>query len=247
MRNSGVPQDTASAISSALNKYSQISNEDLEKEENEDLRKEVLRQHYKISTSFSAEEIEDLIEEKVGSGKDVVEAKKGVKAINTFLETRKREEIETAKQQEKQENESRKSYSDKLNKIVTETEEIIPGVKIGKETKQKVIDSITKEYKTINGTPVNFITAKRMEDPEAFDFKIAYAVLSGLLDKKWDKPLQPAKNEAINDLNKAIKTSITSSGFKPGKDAPKEEDEKARDDFDVILDAGRKKKYKDYV
>jgi hypothetical protein len=244
MKNADVPQETAAAIASALGRYTSITDEMLEDEDAVDLRKDVLRQSLKISTKFSEEEIEELIDDKVEKGKDVVDAKKSIKTINQFLLDRKKFEEDNAKQQQLNQKQQVDNYYKKLSEVADKTDEIIPGVKINKQTKEKLISYVKDPYKEVDGRMMNFVNAKRAEDPEKFDLFIAYALHTGILDGKWEKPMQAAKTDAKNELNTVLKSTTNSGGFRPDRTIRKETEEEAQDDFDTILNGLQKNKRK---
>jgi hypothetical protein len=217
---SGVDRDLAKNYAQAKTRYDSISKEDLEDEDKEDLRKEVLKTHYKLTTSFSDAKIDKLIERAVSLGEDIeesLEAIDGVKKYFTEVGEQEKQKIKNAELKQKEEAaKSLKELDDKIDALT----EIIPKMPLNKVEKNKIKELITKPVKNVNGVNLNAIWAKRMEDPFKFETTLAALYHYGVFDGKWDKIISGTKSKAVGDLKKAIETNTS---FKTNTPAYREE------------------------
>jgi hypothetical protein len=108
-----------------------------------------------------------------------------------------------------------------LKSKIEEMNEVIPGQKINKITKNKVEDLLTKPVKQLeNGTVLNGVWAKRAEDQIDFDLKLAHFINMGLFDGKFDSLKKRVKSTAAQELEEQIsrKGEYTGSGRVPTKE-----------------------------
>jgi len=104
-----------------------------------------------------------------------------------------------------------------LKQEITKTEEIIPGLKLNKQVRDKILQNITTPVKTLeDGRQLNAVMVKRGENPVKYAILEAYFVEQGFFDGKFDKFVAKAKSKATSELEKAI-TGDTS--YKTGKAA----------------------------
>jgi len=212
---SGVDRDDAKGITQAKFKYSKISEDDVEKEDQEDLRKEVMKTYYKLTTKFSDAKIDKEIESKISLGEDIEFAKEALPEIKDHFD---KIGEERKKEIQKQEEDIRKSQADKqkeLEEKIDKLDEIIPKHTLSKAEKKKIKEKLIKPVKEVNGVPLNAIWAKRMEDPFKFDSIIAALDNYGVFDGNWDKLISQNKTKAAEDLRKAIHSN---SSFKTRTD-----------------------------
>jgi len=201
-RDAGISPETAKTLSFSKSKFESITEDDLE--ENEDLRKEVLEQHLKNTTKFTKEEIEDTIDSMVATGKDATKAKTALKAINLY----NKEQVELEKKKIKESEEIQlKQQEDNINKFkaaIYEKKEIL-GQTVNKQTLQKIEKFLLNPAeKDPNGNPVDGITAWFMKDPVNARIKLAYGIMTGLLDGKIDNLKTKAKSATIKDIEAAL-------------------------------------------
>lgn len=244
MKNVGVDSATAGKIALDINKYTSIKDEDIEGEDNLNKRKEVLKEYYKIVMPKSTDDdIDELIEDKIATGKDEKEAKKAIK----FLPEHAIEQKKVAEQAEKDriadEQKQRAERNQKLQEYINNTDEFLKDVKVNKQTKQKMIDAIFKPYQVVNGQTVNKLDYYRLTKPEQFVSVLAYMAETGAFDGKWTKPVAAAKTSVINDLTNAIESSKKSTvSGKPNTNTS--DDDTASSDFDTLYKkTARQKKY----
>ena len=109
---------------------------------------------------------------------------------------------------------------DLKTKIQTATE-ILPGIKVNTQTKNKIFDSMTTTIKeTDEGQQLNELMVKYQEDPE-FRYKLhaMFTVTKGLTDFKKFK--SAAKNSAIEDLEQKLQSGTATRTGSPDSGATK--------------------------
>jgi len=208
MLDSGVDPATAKDIVSNEKKLSEITPDSLEEDDKEDLRKDLIRQNLKVTTSFSDKKIDKLVDQAVSLGEDVEEAQEALEGLKKHYEESKKSEKEkvkkTQEEQMKAAEEQLKVFKEDVNKL----EEIVPGMPLTKKQKQNIIDKLTKPVKEENGVALNAVWAKRQEDPFKFDTIVAALDDLGIFDGKWDKLTKRVKTDTVNKLKESLnKTS----------------------------------------
>lgn len=223
MRESGVdPEDAAKSIQS-LEQLDSINVEDLEDESSSDLRKQILFANYKATTNFSDDRIKKLIQRSLDLGEDLDDVKEALESLKEI----KKEEIENLKKtkiteklnQEKEVKETISNLKTKINSL----DEIVPNLKVSKQSKQKIEELLTKPVKqTDQGQMLNGVWSKRMDNPMDFDIKLAYLIELGAFDGKWDKLIKKTESKITEELKG--KMNIGNSFFggnKPAISKPK--------------------------
>jgi hypothetical protein len=216
LREAGYTADEAGALVVNLEEINDIEEDSLEDEKNEDLRRSLMKENYKSTTKFSESKIDRLIKRSFDLGDDVEDAKE---ALESLKEVRK-EELTLAKvAKEKEQKEAEEAYKQSLqtlNNTIQSMEGIIPGEKLTKATKDKLIKTITTPVKnTEQGVPMNAIWSKRNEDPINFDIKLAYLLQAGIFDGKWDKIMKSAGTKVTSNIKDQL-DKTTSTGFLKG-------------------------------
>lgn len=195
---------------------SNITEEQLKGDDNAnvELRKNVLTQLYKRTTQFNDDKINKLVKKSIDTGTDEVDA---IEALNELKELDKKIISEFNKNQEKLNAERKKAQEENLKnlkKVITEKEDIIPGIQLNKTQRNSIYKSIVEPVaKGANGVPVNDFSNKYNTD-ENFRLKVhAIAVLTnGFEDLSTLKA--KAKKSALQELDNQFnkKNDITSSG-----------------------------------
>lgn len=241
MRENGVDTVVAGKIATDINKYSAIKDEDLEGDENLEKRRQIIGDYYKASTKMSQEDIDEMIEDKIASGKDEKEAKKAKDFMVKHSTEQKKLQEEQAKQESINRQNAVKERTDKLVGFINSNDEFLKDVKVNKQTKQKMVDAATKPYQVIDGRPVSLIDYYRLTKPEQFTSMLAYMAVTGAFEGKWAKPTQAIKTETIKELTSVIESSQTR--VKDGKpNMNMGEDNDASSDFDALLSGLKKRK-----
>lgn len=202
----GVNRATANSLIQQQATFSRLTLNEIEGESETALayRKAIIAQNYKNTTSFSDEKITKTIDKLIKNGEDEEEAKEVLPQIQSFAIEQTRITKENAVIADNKRKEDAKSaikqYKDTINAI----DEIVPGQKINKQTKQKIEDY------TLNGK----IWELRNKDPFKFDAIVSYFALNGAFEGKFTRPATAAKTSAISELQQILNTS-TKSGFTP--------------------------------
>ena len=198
LRKSGFAAQDAGSTLLTLEALDSITDDDLQDDEKEELRRTILKENYKATTSFSESKIDRLVKRAFDINADVEDAQEALESLREA----KKQELEYAKEtQKKAQEDAQTAYNEQiqsLGKHIDDLEEIIPGKKINKQTKGKIKDIITKPVKqSEEGYAMNAMWAKRHEDPAAFDTVLSYLFLSGVFDGKWDQ------------ITKSVNTKLT--------------------------------------
>jgi len=233
----GVPVDTAGSIVELKNKFDSIKEDELTKEENTDLRKRVMTDYYRLTTSMPDAKIEKLVQNSIDLGDDIEESKEYLKTLNGLIKEQMVSEETEAKNRQKLAEEENTRILGELKNNINSLEEIIPGVPINKQTKTQMYEAITKPVQDEKGRSTNAIWAKRAEDPMFFDERLAYLFSTGYFDKGklWTKAAQAKTTKEITELERALK-SKSNTGSPVGTPVLRnpEQDKTLKDNIDSL-------------
>ena len=210
MRDSGVDMGQYAKVSKQAREYDKYSIENVRNDV--DLQKEVVREDLRLK-GMDRDEIEDLIESLEDTNKLSKKAESAVANLGKFKEAQLQRLQEEAARSDREREDATKKQLESYQKFVEDSKEIIPGVKLNKQKKDKLFDMIVKPSETYNGQPVNALTAKMLKDPVKFNYTLAALIDAGVFDGKWDNLIKVGKSKAIEDLAKAVETGVQ---FKPG-------------------------------
>ena len=210
MRDSGVDMGQYAKVSKQAREYDKYSVENVRNDV--DLQKEVVREDLRLK-GMDRDEIEDLIESLEDTNKLSKKAESAVTNLGKFKEAQLQRLQEEAARSDREREEATKKQLESYQKFVEDSKEIIPGVKLNKQKKDRLFDMIVKPSETYNGQPVNALTAKMLKDPVKFNYTLAALIDAGVFDGKWDNLIKVGKSKAIEDLAKAVETGVQ---FKPG-------------------------------
>lgn len=216
LRDKGLDGLKARDISTVKKFYDNLSEDELEDESNESMRTQVITDWYKRTTRFADARIKKLVDNHIALGEDIEIAKEAAGEVKTILTEEIKAQEEMTKTQKKQFEENNRKQLEELKQRIESMEEVLPGYKVNKQTKDKIHDMIVKPVGTDSyGNPLNAIWKKRLEDPFKFDTMVAYLEVLGVFDGKVDKLLKPAKNSAVRDLSSILSTK--KFGSKPAQ------------------------------
>lgn len=211
----GVPLEKVLNSISNIDTFSRITDKELQ---DENTQKQIYGQYLKTK-GFDDKKIERMITKSVDTDSLLEDAKDALEELKVYESKYLEQEKEVSKKREEQKQESYKVYIRGLQESIEETNEIIPGVKFNKQTKQNIFESMTKIVgNDSNGRPVNIIGKIRDENPIEFDKKLHYYATLGLFDKKpkFDKIFSIGKSKAVQEL---VDMTRAEKGFKTGKSA----------------------------
>ena len=231
----GIPLDKYGIAKTNFTKYSNISADDLK--ENVKLQEEVVSKVLELR-GFSPEEIQEEIE-----GYKALEnlESKAEKALGGLPKVYKKQ-IEDLEENAKASEDSRKDQIRqrvaKMKKLVETTPEIIPGIKLTKPTREKILSSMTNPVaRDAEGNPMNPVMATRAKNPEAFEMMIHYYHGLGLFNMDEDGTLTPdfskiskiEKTKATDEMRSVFESKERTVGGKPN--TPKSDKDEI-DDFE---------------
>jgi hypothetical protein len=196
----GVPIDAYGQAKTGYDKYSKINIEDLK--ENEKLQEEVVTKVLELR-GFSKEEIKEEID-----GYKTLEnlAEKAAKALPILPKTFKKKMTdleEGAKAAQEAEKDRIRQGVARMKQLVDNTPEIIPGIKLTKPAREKIMKSMIEPIaRDAEGRPLNPVMATRNRNPELFEMMLHYYHDLGIFNINEDGVAKP-------DFSKIAKTATT--------------------------------------
>lgn len=207
--------------------YSSITEDKLETDEG--LQKKVVAA-YLQEKGFSKEEIDDTIETYEDTAKLEGKAKSFLKNLVKIEGEKETKLVEQRKQEDAAREQQRAETLKTLKNKIEDYKEIVPGIQINKQTKERLYKAITEPSQVgPNGEQWNLPTAKRMEDPIKYAIIEAYLIEQGVFDGKFDKIMSKTKSKALADLKSKLSDS-KNTAFKSGKSTASED---AYDNFSL--------------
>lgn len=223
-KDSGVNLNKWGDILSEKKYYEAIKEDELQS--NESLQKKIVTA-YLTEKGFSKEEIDDTIETYEDTAKLSTKATTALSKMKESVLSREKKLAEDKKLEDIKALENRKQTQKNLKDQIEAYKEIVPGIGINKQTKDKLFSNITQPVKQgPNGEQWNLATAKRMEDPMKYAILETYFVELGLFDGKFDKLLAKTKTKALSSLERVL-SERGNTDFKTGKTIDEDEDDAA--------------------
>lgn len=213
-RDSGLDLNEWADIQEAKKFYGSITEDKID--EDETIQKDLIREHLRIK-GVDEETIDATIDSFETTGKLADNAKKAHKNLVKFTDEQESKLKEDKAKRDEADRKAREESVKNLRKEVDVMNEIIPGIKINKQTKDKIFSNITTVVKTgSNGEPMNAAMAKRAEDPLKYAIIENYLIELGVFDGKWDKVIARSKSKAVSELEKTL-SDKNNTDFKGGK------------------------------
>jgi len=205
-RDFGVDMGKYAEITKGSKAFDSVTVENLE--DDESLQEQVVKQDL-INKGISIEDIEDTIEAFKDTGKLVKKAETALGNIKKFKERQIAKLEEDAVKTREEGARQYKAQKESLKDMIESTSEIVPGVKMNKQTKDKLFNMIISPHSTTeDGKQINAITAKRMENPLKYAMIEAALVNMGVFDGKWDSIIKGSKTRAIDELEKKVNSGV---------------------------------------
>jgi len=201
----GVPLKNLLEIEEAKFNLEKISEDSLESDET--LQREVIRNYYKETTSFSEEKINSLINrlETVGDLKD--ESLSTLPELKSIIQAKEQKQVEQAKLAREQAIKQQEEVLSNFKTTLDKTEEIIKGVKMTPQIKDRIYKTLTTPVAVDeqSGVLMNKIAQARAEDPLNFEISLAYLfeITSGFKD--WTALTSSGKRKAIDEFQESLK------------------------------------------
>jgi hypothetical protein len=225
----GVEPDDITNYENTLYQLSQINEELISKEDEqgENLRKQLIYQDY-INRGFSQEKAQKEVKKSLNAGTDIEDAKEALESNKDFFKTQYDKLIEDA---EKQKNEKQKEIDDsvaKLKKSILEDKELFGDYEIDKNTRQRIVDNISKPTYKDPKTGRSYTALQRYELENKVDFVKNLGIiftltdgfknLDGFTKGKVRKEVKKGLAELENTLNNTNRNSDGTLNFANGGD-----------------------------
>ena len=227
----GVPVDKYGKAKHEFDKWSKVKTEDLK--ENEKLQIDVVSKGLELR-GYTKEEISDQIADYKALEKLETQAEK----VLPLLPKQFKKDITTMEEGAAADEQSRKDRIRqgvaKMKQLVDTTPEIIPGIKLTKPTRDKIVKSMTDPVANdAEGNPMNAVMATKVKNPQAFDMMIHYYHQLGLFNIDENGHMKPdfskitktAKNEAADSMRGVFESTEKQVAGKPQKPKSKADEE----------------------
>lgn len=203
LKDSGLDSAKALQLVTAKTAFENITVDQLE--DSEELRKKILVQDLKNNTRYSDEDIEEMVENWITTGKDIEKAKKALPNIKKFNEEKIKAEKQAVIDAEKAAQKAQLESKAKLKEAIYNSKEIL-GQPINKVTQQKLEKFMTEPIgNSPDGRPINAIQAWFAKNPQQAQINLAYAIMTGLLDGKMTAVKEKVKSSVVKELHEGLK------------------------------------------
>lgn len=223
LKDAGVDTETAKNLISSKVQFNTLKPEELSGDDKLELRKQLLTQKYKLTTQFSDKEIEKAINRTIASGDDEEDAVEALEIVNNIT----RKNIEVERQKAVQAEAARKlQYEENIAKYkatINALDEPFPGVKINKQTKEKIEKTI------MSGE----IWEYRKKDPAKFDSVLGAFYIQGGFEGKFKIGESKIKSSATKELERILKNTKPAE-FNSNTNLGTENDADDKVVFDII-------------
>lgn len=205
---SGIPHEDIAAHQKNIEAYNSITDDVISEESDSgsDLRRTIIMNNF-ISKGIAEQKAKKLTDKIFDAGEDVDEATEALAELKT-VEKQKFEQTKQAKiNAQKAHEKAEKEAVEKLNKIVKDTKELIPGMQIPQTLKNNIVKGLTQPVAyTEDNRPLDIISKYLYDNPIDGRFKLAYILTvtdgmkkMGVLENK------KAKSNAFKDLESALR------------------------------------------
>jgi hypothetical protein len=210
----GVPLDALKGPVLKQIDYSKIGETELK--DDVELQKKIIKEGLAIK-GFKTKKISKLIEtyEDIGSLEE--ESKDTLEDLQEHYAKEQEYIKQQYAQQQEQLEQQNKATIHHIQSSIDGVDEIIPGVKLNKTTRDRLFHNMTQIVREDEqGTPQNFVMAMRSENPIGFDLAVTYLadVTKGFTD--WSKIKKAGKTNAVKDFEKALGTTSHTPGRPKG-------------------------------
>ena len=203
LKDSGIDSSKALELVSAKTAFENITVDQLE--DSEELRKKILVQDLKNNTRYSDEDIEEMVENWITTGKDIEKAKKALPNIKKFNEEKIKAEKQAIIDADKAAQKAQLESKAKLKDAIYSSKEIL-GQTINKTTQQKLEKFMNEPIGTTeDGRPIYGVQAWFAKNPQQAQINLAYAIMTGLLDGKMGTVREKIKSSVVKDLHEGLK------------------------------------------
>lgn len=225
----GLPLDKYAIAKRNFTKYSSITPEQVE--ENETVQEDLVRKFLEFR-GFSSDEIEEEIAGYKGLEKLKDKALKALEVVPKAYQKEIKDIEDTKTAEEQQIKDSIRQRVAKMKSLITNTPEIIPGIKLDKTIKEKIMESMTVPVsQDKQGNPLNSVMVTRSRNPEAFEMLIHYYHQLGLFNIGEDGTISPDFSKISKvERKKAVDSMRTAFESKQNVNAGRSPKVKTTDD-----------------
>jgi hypothetical protein len=216
----GIPTDQYGIAKHNLEKYSAITEEKLK--DNVKLQEELVSKALELR-GYTQEEINEEIEGYKALENLEAKAEKARIGLPTVYEKEIKNLEEKAKASEESRKDGIRQRVAKMKKLIDNTPEIVPGIKLTKPTREKIMKSMMNPVaRDANGNPMNPVMATRAKNPDGFEMMIHYYHELGLFNIDDDGNMKPdfgkiakiEKTKAADDMRSAFESVEKTVGGK---------------------------------
>lgn len=201
----GLPVDKYSVAKRNYDKYSRITPEKLK--ENVSLQEEVVTRFLELR-GYSPEEIQEEIDGYKALDNLDTKALKALEFVPKAFEKQVRDIEKEAEAEEQAKKDKIRQRVVKMKSLIENTPEIIPGIKLTKPAREKIMESMTIPVaQDKEGNPLNAVMATRAKNPEAFEIMIHYYHQLGLFNIDDNGKISPD----FSKIAKIEKTKVVDS------------------------------------
>ena len=206
-----VPIPQIQQYENTISTLNSITEEALEDEANENLRKNLIFQDL-INKGHSEEDALDLVNDYIENGKDVIKAKKALDSCKNFYE----KSYENLKQEYKTKHlntqKQIKEQSEQLRKSIIEDKELFADLDINKATRQKIYDAVAKPIETLeDGTKITAFQKYLKDNPTDFYKKVGmfFVLTDGFtnIDNLIKGPVKKELKKGISKLESVLNST----------------------------------------
>ena len=188
----GVSQDDYAVYQQTMQQLDSINDEVLGKEENANLRMEIIARDF-INKGFDENTAIKYAKRSIDLNEDIIDAKAALERLKENTKSQYQSRLDEAKKKEEKALDDIKSFIDK-------TDEVIKGVKISKLAKDKLYSQITTPVtRSADGKPVNAYARDYVKDPVKMRVmsEYLYMITNGYTD--------------FSTINKSVETRVSKS------------------------------------
>ncbi len=224
----GTPQEAFAQSKANADQYATITDETLEARPA--LQEELIKRSF-LAKGFDLEKASKYATMAMKGDDPIEESKEARNSLVAYEEEKLQEDIRTRKQ--KQADAQAKSDKDlaDLKSKITDATEVIPGIKVNSNTREKIFQSMITPTKISDGTPLNEVMEKYANDPE---YKMKLHALDVITKgfKDFSSFVKASKTSAVKSLEDQLNNSagnvINGSNMRSGTVTSTSQSEMAR-------------------
>jgi hypothetical protein len=204
----GVPQDEFVQYERTMQQLNSITPEVLADDNNSELRFKVLAQDF-LNRNFTREEAERYAKRSVDLGEDVEDAKKAIENIKSFTKVQFEQKEKEIKEREEKVNTDLKQFIDK-------TTEVIDGIKLDDNQKEKLFKQITTPIaRDKDGKVLSKYGKALTDDPVKMKVITEYLfmITDGFSDfSKLNTTIETGKTKELDEILKSSVSTFSQDG-----------------------------------